>query len=104
MWQLNLTILAIALMIFTHTTSACASEETEQEQILRISHQALSNEVSLTAPELHAKISANDTSYYIISLQSSDEFAKGHIPGATSSTLITPTRNQPWPFCPATKS
>lgn len=87
MWQLNLTILAIALMIFIHTTSACASEETEQEQILRISHQALSNEVSLTAPELHAKISANDTSYYIISLQSSDEFAKGHIPGAHQFNL-----------------
>ena len=87
MWQLNLTILATALIIFAHTAPACASKETEQEQLLRISRQAFSPDISMTAAELHEKISANDTSYYIISLQNSDEFAKGHIPGAHAFSL-----------------
>lgn len=87
MWSVNITIMAAALLIFAHSTPARASEETEQEQILRISSQALSGMQSITAAELHEKIAAKDASYHIISLQSSTEFANGHVPGAHQFTL-----------------
>ena len=87
MWSVYITSITIALLIIAHCTPARASNETEQEQILRISRLALSSVQSVTAAELHEKITAKDTSYHIISLQSSAEFANGHVPGAQPFTL-----------------
>ncbi|MBD8895093.1 rhodanese-like domain-containing protein [Desulfovibrio desulfuricans] len=83
MWLFKVSIIGIAMLLaFDHATQACASEETEQEQILRISRRALADKHSITAAELQKIITAKDASYFIISLQSPHEFARGHIPGA----------------------
>lgn len=83
MWLFNVSIIGIAMLLaFDHATQACASEETEQEQILRISRRAFADKHSITAAELQKIITAKDASYFIISLQSPHEFARGHIPGA----------------------
>ena len=68
--------------IFIASTQSYATDETLQEQILRISSHALSEQNSIMPEELHNIISNNDTSYYIISLQSVEDFAKAHVPGA----------------------
>ncbi|WP_319761123.1 rhodanese-like domain-containing protein [Maridesulfovibrio sp.] len=72
----------ITIMIMTFAVPSFAAEETLQEQILRISRNALKVPHTFTAASLHEAISTNDPSLYIISLQNEKEYAEGHIPGA----------------------
>lgn len=45
MWLFKVSIIGIAMLLaFDHATQACASEETEQEQILRISRRAIADQ------------------------------------------------------------
>ena len=59
-------------------------QETENEQLLRISRDALAGIRGYSAQELYGILLKNEDArdYYIISLQNRESYAEGHIPGA----------------------
>ena len=79
---------AFCLVLATpHTAMAVETKETEHQQILRISRDALKDVSVFTAENLDEDISANGKDLHIISLQSEEEYAKGHVPGAVRVPL-----------------
>ncbi|EGJ51617.1 rhodanese-like domain-containing protein [Desulfocurvibacter africanus] len=82
-----ITLVLSCAVLLPITAVAQTSKETEHEQILRISRNALTNRNGYTPEALHEIISKKDNAYYILSLQSEQDYAKGHIPGAVRLPL-----------------
>lgn len=85
----------VCALIMVFALPAVAATQTAQEQVLQITRQALANLQPFTAESLHNALLADATSLYIVSLQSADEYAKGHVPGAVRIQwdLANPTTN-----------
>ncbi len=87
MWYVIKMMSLVLLLVSICAIPAFAAEETTQDQLLRISHQALSVPYYLSAEAFHKALSADDASFYIVSLQNAEDYAKGHVPGAVRFEL-----------------
>lgn len=82
----NFILFSLFLFVMVSTMGLAQGDqlkkETENEQILRVSRNALNDTKNYSPQELHEIILQNNSDYYVISLQSEEDYAKGHIPGA----------------------
>lgn len=77
------------------TLTPAAGESALLAEVLQLSHAYFNRFPFMRAEDVYAKIvQGGDSSYLLVSVQSSEEYAKGHVPGAVNIPLVQITTTE----------